>query len=316
MKKSILMLSLAAGISLMAACKKDKSEDLLDEQTTQQVTADDEARIAASDNEELDDANRIIAMHPRLRGINFMGIYNGLVVPCNTTIDTSLISQGKVTVTFNGLNCNGTRNRTGTMIIQLPYDANTNTVTPWSTAGCQLSLTMNNVEITNVSSGKSITINSTRTITNVNGGLIDNTPTFATPILHHATGTTMVTFDNGTTRSWNFDRNRLIERTNNVTTISITGNASQGGFSNVSVWGVNRAGNTFFVSVDSPIVLSSDCNYNAMSGVRVHHGVVRELTVTFGVDLGGRRMTKRRPYGYKLNWTSANGQAHQVVRSY
>ena len=86
------MLSLAAGINLMAACKKDKSEDLLDEQTTQQVTADDEARIAASDNEELDDANRIIAMHPRLRGINFMGIYNGLVVPCNTTIDTSLIS--------------------------------------------------------------------------------------------------------------------------------------------------------------------------------------------------------------------------------
>jgi hypothetical protein len=275
MKKSILMLSLAAGISLMAACKKDKSEDLLDEQTTQQVTADDEARIAASDNEELDDANRII-----------------------------------------GLNCNGTRNRTGTMIIQLPYDANTNTVTPWSTAGCQLSITMNNVEITNVSSGKSITINSTRTITNVNGGLIDNTPTFATPILHHATGTTMVTFDNGTTRSWNFDRNRLIERTNNVTTISITGNASQGGFSNVSVWGVNRAGNTFFVSVDSPIVLSSDCNYNAMSGVRVHHGVVRELTVTFGVDQQGNAQTSGCPYGYKLNWTSANGQVHQVVRSY
>ncbi|HRB54637.1 MAG TPA: hypothetical protein PLD87_13245, partial [Bacteroidia bacterium] len=82
------------------------------------------------------------------------------------------------------------------------------------------------------------------------------------------------------------------------------------------VWGVNRAGNTFFVSTDTTIILSSDCNYNPMSGVRVHHGVVRELTVTFGVDQQGNAQTSGCPYGYKLNWTSANGQAHQIVRSY
>ncbi|QQR94488.1 MAG: hypothetical protein IPJ93_11760 [Bacteroidota bacterium] len=50
--------------------------------------------------------------------------------------------------------------------------------------------------------------------------------------------------------------------------------------------------------------------------MRVHHGVVRELTVTFGVDQQGNAQTSGCPYGYKLNWTSANGKAHQIVRSY
>jgi hypothetical protein len=53
-----------------------------------------------------------------------------------------------------------------------------------------------------------------------------------------------------------------------------------------------------------------------MSGIRVHHGVVRELTVTFGVDASGNAVTSGCPYGYKLNWTNQNGIPKEVILSY
>lgn len=255
-------------------------------------------------------------MHPRLRGINYQGIYTGITIPCGATVDTTLISQGQVTVTYNGANCNGTRTRTGSIVLQLPYDAGTGVVTPWSDAGSTFTITYNAFQVTSVSTGKSITFNGTRTITNVSGGLVDASSTFTTPIVHHVTGIMQMTFDNGTSRTWNSDRTRTIARTNGVTTITITGNATQGGYSNVGMWGINRLGNTFYVSIDSPVVLSSTCDYNPVSGIRIHHGVIRELTVTYGVDVSGNLVTSGCPYGFKLNWTDRNGNPKQAVISY
>jgi hypothetical protein len=319
-KQHVLFLGLmllSLGIIGTIGCKKESSDSTLTEElTNQQTNASDESRLAAANDETADDVNKVVSMHPRLRGFNFIGIYNGTFIPCNATIDSSLITQGRLTITYNGLNCNGTRSRTGTIIIQLPYDASTNTVTPWSAAGSSITITYNALVITSDHTGKSLTINGSHVITNVNGGLVDNSTSFATPILHRITGQMQLTFDNGSIRTWNVDRNRLIERTNNVTTITTSGNASQGGFSNVSVWGINRLGNTFYVTVDSPVILSSTCNYDAISGVRIHHGVVRELTVTYGVDQAGNAQTSGCPYGYRINWTDKNGNPRQAVISY
>lgn len=318
MKNTVItFIAVAALTAGLTSCRKDKSDSpQLDELTQQQTNGGDDERIMAATDEAGDDANRIIMQHPRLRGFNYMGIFTGQVTPCNTTVDTSLIAQGKVVVTFNGLSCDGKRDRSGSMTLQLPYDANTQTVTPWSDAGSQLIVTFNNFTITHISSGKSYTLNGERTFTNVNGGLVDNSPTFTTPILHHITGILQVTFDNNTTRTWNIDRNHLIERTNNVTTTTSTGNASEGGFSNVAVWGINRLGNMFYVTTDTAIVRSSTCDYDAMSGVKIHHGVVRDLTVTYGVDQQGNPQTTGCPYGYKLSWIDKNGNPKQCVIAY
>ncbi|MEO5569986.1 MAG: hypothetical protein ABIT08_09515 [Bacteroidia bacterium] len=53
-----------------------------------------------------------------------------------------------------------------------------------------------------------------------------------------------------------------------------------------------------------------------MSGVRMHHKVVRELTITYGVDQNGNVIITGCPYGYKLNWIDKNGGAHQVILAY
>lgn len=312
---SLLIIALSG--FLFTGCKKDNDDsDAAAEQVQQETNATDESRVAASDDEVSDDANRIIAMHPRLRGINYQGIYTGITVPCGATVDTTLIAQGQVTVIYNGLNCNGTRTRTGSIVLQLPYDAGTGVVTPWSDAGSSFTITYNSFQVTSLNSGKSITFDGTRVITNVSGGLVDASPTFATPIVHHITGTMQMTFDNGTTRTWNIDRTRTIARTNSVTTITITGNATQGGYSNVAIWGTNRLGNSFYVTIDSPVILSSTCDYNAVSGIRMHHGVIRELTVTYGVDQLGNVVTGTCPYGFKLNWIDRNGNPKQAVISY
>lgn len=315
--KFITLVAVTALTAGLTSCRKDKSDSSqMEELTQQQTNAGDDERVMAATDEISDDANKIIAQHPRLRGFNYWGIFTGQVTPCNTTVDTSLIAQGQVTVTFNGLSCDGKRDRSGSMTIQLPYDANTQTVTPWSDAGSQLTVTFNSLTITHVSTGKSFTLNGVRNITNVNGGLVDNSPTFTTPILHHITGMLQITFDNNTTRTWNVDRNRLIERTNNVTTVTSTGNASEGGYSNVAMWGINRLGNMFYVTIDTAIVRSSTCDYDAMSGVKIHHGVVRDLTVTFGVDQQGNPQTSGCPYGYRLNWIDVHGNPRQCIVAY
>lgn len=311
-----LFLSVALLGLVFTGCKKDNDGSDADEATEQAVNAADESRVAGDMDAEADEANDIALDFQKFRGPNYIGIITGTHIPCNATVDTSEINIGKITVTYNGLSCNGKRNRTGTVVLQLPYDAGTSTVTPWSSAGCVLNITFSNLVITRVSDGKYITINGSKQITNVNGGLVDNSPSFSNPIVHHITGMMQITFDNNTTRTWNIDRTRSINRSNNVTTITVSGNASQGGHSNVAVWGINRKGNTFYLSIATPVVISSGCSYNATSGVRIHYGVIRDLTVTYGVDQAGNIVTSGCPYGYRLNWVNKNGVAKQVVVAY
>ena len=312
-------LSLIAVALIATGCKKNEetiTASNSDEETAQQmVNANDESRVAEENDQIIDEINQVSVNNSRFCGPHIHPILSGHL-PCNTTIDSSMASQGRITITFNGNNCFGNRMRSGSITLQLPYDGATNTVTPWSDAGCMLTVTFNAVAITRLNDNKSIVYNGTRYITNVNGGLVDDATDFTTPIVHHITGIMQITFNNSTTRTWNIDRTRTINRANSVTTITITGNASQGGYSNVSIWGINRQGNTFYITIPTSVVLSSACDYHAMSGVRVHHGVIRELTVTYGVDASGNPVTSGCPYGYKLYWIGRNGNPHQVVISY
>ncbi len=303
--------------SIFTGCKKDKSDEIdVDETPEQVVNASDERTMSSEMDASEDDANRLMLNFSQFRGIGWAGTLSGNHIPCNSSIDSSLKSQGKLTITFSGNTCDNKRLRSGAITLQLPYNSVSNTVTPWSAAGCVMTVTFINFKVTRLSDNKSIIVNGTKYITNVNGGLVDDATNFVTPIVHHITGAMQLTFDDGTTRSWNIDRTRSISRTSGVTTLTITGNSTQNGISNVSIWGINRKGNSFTVSIPTPIVMNSTCNFDPISGVRVHKGVVRELTITFGVDQSGNAVTSGCPYGYRLNWENRKGVAKQAVVSY
>ena len=313
--KSFLILAFFA--SVISSCRKDKTDEIdVDETSEQTINASDERTMSSEMDDSEDEANRLMLHHRHFRGLSWIGTLTGNHYPCNAVVDSSLKAQGRLVITFAGNTCDNKRSRSGSITLQLPYDSVTNTVTPWSSAGCVLTLTFNNFKVTRLSNNKSIVINGVKYISNVNGGLVDDATTFVTPILHRITGTMQVTFDDGTVRSWSIDRSRSINRTNGITTVTISGNATENGISNVSIWGVNRKGNNFTVSIPTPIVASSSCNFEPSSGVRVHNGVVRDLTVTFGVDQSGNAVTSGCAYGYRLNWINKKGNAKQAVVSY
>ena len=241
---TILSLSLI-GLVITGCKKTEETPATTDESAAQMINAGDDSRISAESDEIVDEVNQVALNNSRFRGINFHPILNGNHLPCNTTIDSSLSSQGTIIVLFNGNNCDNTYSRSGSITLQLPYNSTTMIVTPWSDASCILTITFNQLTITRLADNKSLIFNGTKYITNVSGGLVDDATDFNTPIVHHITGMMQITFDNSTTRTWNIDRTRTINRTNNITTITITGNATQNGLSNVSVWGINRNGNSF-----------------------------------------------------------------------
>jgi hypothetical protein len=317
-KNFVLKTALAFAITglIFTGCKKDDSTESADETTQQLTSGADESRFSSSSDAALDESNDVALDNSRFRGPGFGGSWLSWHTPCNATVDSSQAAIGKITVTFNGNSCDGMRSRTGQIVLQLPYYATTNTVTPFSQAGCMLTITFNDFKVTKLNENKSLTFNGTKYVTNVSGGMMDDSYEISTPIVHHITGLIQLTFDDNTSRTWNIDRTRSLSRTNNVTSISITGNATENGYSNVSIWGINRKGETFTVTINTPVVLSSSCDYNAMSGVRMLHGVIRELTLTYGVDQNGNAVTSGCPYGFRLNWVNKKGNAMQMVISY
>ncbi len=213
-------------------------------------------------------------------------------------------------LTYFGKSSDSLRIRSGSITIQLD--------TTWHTAGAILSITFSNYKVTNVGTGKSITFNGTHVITNVNGGTIAGITT--NMIIHKIRGNVSITFDDGTVRSWSVARKRSYYLTSGAYTESLTGDTTVNTYSNVTMWGINRAGENFYVSTPSPVVdyfANSSCLFKPISGQRIFY-LSHTITATYGVDANGNAETTAGtcPYGYKLNWTNASGTAKQAIVSY
>jgi len=311
-----VLLNAAFGVALaglvFTGCKKNDDTVTYDG-NSEQVTGTDASRFDAALDMVDDDINSIALHNSKFRGVHALWILRG-GAPCNTIIDSSMQDQGLLKVIFRGNDCTGLHSRAGMVTLQLPYNSETQTVTPLSEVGSTLTVTFDNFMITRLSDNRTITFHGTEMITNVTGGMVDETANIA-GVAYRTTGMLKVLFDNNTARAWNMDRTRRISRDARVTREVITGNATVNNYSNVSVWGINRAENPFTVAINLPIVLNSECDFNGMGGVKVIHQADRDLTVTYGVDKNGEPVSTGCPYGYRLNWIDKTGK-HQVVISY
>jgi len=297
--------------SLLFSCgRKDKETDKEDTSTTEQgVFGSDEAQYSEAMDQAASDAEDLFA------GSSFAGAKTTAVTICGATVDsTNFTTDKKITLTFdNTTPCiNNTRKRNGQIAIQLT------TGTKWNDVGAVLSITFTNYKVTRISDSKSITINGSKTITNVNGGLLRNLS--AGSIAHRIQATDMnITFDDGTSRTWSTDRTRTLTKSGSDYLATIEGNKSVGGYSDVAVWGTNRYGNTFYTTIDTPVVLSSCTSqgrWKAISGVKTHRGLVKDITITFGVNQDGTSNGTCAAYGYKVNWEGVGGAQKQAVISY
>ncbi len=279
----------------LSSCKKNDNAETDDDTAAQMQQSSDESLMQNESENSLDEVNVAVS------GSTFgkTGTIAGA-----TIVDSPSIKA--VFITYNGASADSKRMRVGEVKVQLVTGNN------WGEAGAQIRITYTNLRITQVSSGKSITLNGYHLITNVTGGRAFVSAT----VTHTVRGEMQLSFDNATSRSWQVARRRVVNWANGNYDVTISGDTTVLGLTNIVVWGTNRNGNEFYTQIAQPIVFNSICPGKPVSGQKVHKKLVREITVTFGVDVTGNPVSGTCPYGFKISWTNARNVNKTAVISY
>jgi len=295
---TMLIAVIAIGFS---SCKKDKDPDT---ESLQQMAAD-ENKMAASDDDVMNDVNSVIS-GGGAKSLNSL--------PCNVSVDSATVIGDTMiyNITFNGLNCAGTRLRIG------QAEVKKNIYTSWVNAGASVLVKFINLQITRVSDNKSLTLNGTRVFTNVSGGLIMNLGSGATSIVHRVSGTLVATFDDNTTPTWNVARQRTFTGTPGNLWCTVDGFGSADGYDYLVVWGTNRNGEQFYTQITQSVIHKQSCNWNPCAGVKVHQipSDNKKATFTGGYDDNDQPVDVNGsvcPTKYRIDW-EINGNSGTLYR--
>jgi len=311
MKLPLKLVAVAASLTMIfTSCKKENSNtDKDDKEVELSTQSDDQARISMETDEVADEINGVIENSPSLQGRG-----TGVQALCNANVVIDSLSNPRtITITYNGLNCLGNRNRTGTVVASMPATMK------WKDIGATITVTISNLKITRVSDGKFITINGTHTITNTSGGRLRDLPTMGTIIHTIASNNMSIKFDTSAAqRNWSVAKKRTFTFNAGNVNITTTGNHTIGANNKVVEWGTNRFGSAFITSIEQPLTVKQSCNFRLTNGQVKHELLGRNLTVTFGLDAAGNATTcpVSNPFYMKLVWTGPNGQSYTVIRPY
>ena len=332
--KTINLFRLSMGIAcltLLFACNKNNAKTSSNNSTDTQLQtqADDQAQVSTESDAVANDANNAMYSSPAVsgnsvatsvhggtttNGIETNGVTSTLgVLICDATVTWDTTSTTRtITLTYNGSNCWGNRTRTGVVTITIP------TGVYWRDAGATVTIDVKNLVITRVRDGKSITINGTKTFTNVSGGLLADLATIGS-ITHTVSGSFTVTFDNGSQRVWNEAKQRIYTYANGVV-ITTTGTHTDSlSNTNVAEWGMNRYGVGFESLITQAKVISQDCDFRLVSGA---NEILRTdnitTTITYGLDASGNPTScpGTGTYYFKVVRTNAGGLSFTVILPY
>ncbi len=277
----------------LTGCQKEKIADPAKDSASLQQLSTDEESVESAMDESMNDLNNFLYTG---------GLKSTDSLPCNAVLDSTTIINDTITkyLTFNGLNCNQTRIRTGKVIIKKLVGVQ------WFNPGAIVIIRHIDFTITKVSNGKSITFNSVKSHQNVSGGIIG----FSTePVVHKAWGHIAVTFTNGDTKSWSVARQKTFTGTFPDLIMTTDGFGTEAGFSNLVVWGVNRNNENFYTQILQSVVHRQACDWKPCSGIKKHQipADSKSATLTFGYDSNNQPVTGNDcPVKYKLDWQKNN----------
>jgi hypothetical protein len=299
---------LVASMGFVFACNKNNTGNTgtgaSNSNADLQTQADDQAQISNEDEAVTNDANTALYNQASTAGSSansslasatttVMGgpseqtTVNGAGLPilnliCDASVVVDTTSTTKtITITYNGTNCWGNRTRTGVVVISIPRGVY------WKDAGATVTVSIQNLQITRLRDGKTITLNGTKTITNVSGGLLVDLATLGT-ITHSISGNLSITFGNGSQRVWNVSKTRVFTYNNGIV-ITTTGTHTDSlGNTDVAEWGTNRFGTEFESLISQPKVIRQDCDFRLVSG---QNTILRSdnisTVITYGLDANG-----------------------------
>jgi uncharacterized protein YbjQ (UPF0145 family) len=308
MKKNLfLLLGLSVLISF-TACKKEKGNDKGNDAEIS-AHSDDESQFSGDLDIIINEVNLAMESNPLITG-RMSSAQQEIVCDADAVFDM-MSDPRTITITYDGTNCNPLRTRTGTVIISMAQGAQ------WKNAGAVVNITFQNLKITRTRDGKSVTINGTKTYTNVSGGLLINLPTLGTITHRISSNGLSVAFNDGTQFSWQVDKQRTYTYNNGVVVTTI-GLHSEGGASNIALWGTNRFGRTFTTAITQPLIMRQDCSFRLTAGAVEHKTNLFTATATFGLDANGNPTTcpGTGNYYFKITWTGPNGNTSSTILPY
>jgi len=295
----------------LSSCKKNDSDSSGDDQNNKiSVQSDDQGRFSNSINDVTNDAVLSIGAIPAFSG---RGTETTTDICNASTVLDSTATDRRLVITYNGPSCYGYVSRNGTVTLTMPLGQH------FSDVGATLTATYTNLIITRLSDGKSITINGSHTITNVTGGRIWELASLGTIIYDINSPGMNITFEDGTTRTWQVARRRTYSMENNSMVVSITGTHTEGTTENVSEWGTTRYGNPFTASINSPLQVRQSCDFRLTGGQVTYDFQHATVVGTFGLNSAGEPTTcpgLGNPYYCKLVWTGSNGLVYTVIVPY
>jgi hypothetical protein len=137
-----------------------------------------------------------------------------------------------------------------------------------------------------MSDKKSITLNGTRSFTNVSGGSLIDLANLGS-ITHTLTDNFTITFADNLTRTWQTAKQRVYTYNDGIV-LTTTGTHSDGTYNNIAVWGTNRFGTTFESLITVPKVFRQDCDFRLVSGQnQILTSDSLNATITYGLDQSG-----------------------------
>ncbi len=235
--------------------------------------------------------------------------------PCHGTVDSTSIVNDTITfyITYDGLNCRGNLIWTGKIEIKRKVGVR------WYQPGAAVVFKYINLNVTRVNSNKSITLNGTKTFTNVNGGLRWQVGTLITSYVETVRGSMQASFENETSRTWNVARKFTYTGTQGHLVMTVDGfgsaDGTNGGYTNLVVWGTNRQGETFYTQITQSIVHKQVCDFKPCSGIKIHQIPSKNMsaTVTFGYDDNNQPVQGDAcPTKFRVDWqrNNASGTAY------
>ena len=308
----LLAATMALSVSVMS-CSKDKTNTTTTNNDNMGTHSDDQSRVSSETDavaNDADNASEGYAAFSGKGGGTNSGTNNVNICDATTVLDSTLTDR-RITITYNGTNCSGTRTRTGVVVLTMPLGVH------WRDPHAMLTVNVQNLHVTRLSDNKSITINGITTYTNSTGGRLIDLPTMGTIVHEIASAGVTVTFDDGSQRIWQIAKRRTFTYDNGIV-ISTRGNHTEGSNSNISEWGTNRFGNAFTASITEPMIIRQDCNFRLTHGEITHDGVLGTAVVTFGLDSSGTPTgcPGSGVYYFKAVWTGLNGIVRTVIYPY
>ena len=286
------LILVAASALVFTGCKKDKNQDLNGDSSSLQQLSKDEINVVAASDEALNDANTLLS-GGQLKSTQFL--------PCHATIDSTSVINDTITlyITYEGLNCPETVYRSGKVEIRKQVG------THWGQAGATVAVKLINFQRTRISNGKTVTLNGTKIFENVSGGFVWQLGNGVTSVVHRVTGNLQATFDDNTTRIWSIARQRVFTGTLENLVMTIDGFGSEGEYSNLVMWGINRHGENFYIQIDQSVVHKQTCEWDPVSGIKVMSipGDGKKSTVTYGYDDNNQPVTGNEcPTRFRVDW--------------